>query len=119
METFGERLHQLRKKKGLSLEALAKHFGLGKNATSSWETGKSKPNADDLVILAELLETTTDYLLRGVEKIEENEKKFQKLYMEALEKNNKLQEQLIDYVTNKNTLLKNDSIISYEGELAN
>lgn len=38
----------------------------GRNVISNWVNGKAKPSADDLVLLAEALETTTDYLLRGV-----------------------------------------------------
>lgn len=80
MENFGDRLRDLRKKKGMSLEDLANIFEIGKSATSSWELGKSKPNSDDLVKLASILETSPNYLLLG-----HDEK-----YYEMLERENEL-----------------------------
>lgn len=99
METFGERLNLLRRKKGWSLEYLASFFGVSKSATSSWEIGKSKPNADDLVKLSELLDTTPNYLLLG--KVEENK------YSELLLKYNAAHEELAQYHRNEIAQLKN------------
>ena len=87
MEDFGTRLNYLRKQKGLSLEKMGILFNITKNATSSWETGKSKPNADDLVKLAELLGTTPNYLLLGSE---------DKREMDNLREANALKDQIIE-----------------------
>lgn len=99
METFGERLRHLRKKKGMSGEALASHFGLGKNATSAWETGKSKPTSDDLVKLSELLNTTPNYLLLGTS--DDNQ-----YVIEILKKLNVANEMIIQYERERNSQLK-------------
>ena len=69
MEHFGNRLKQKRKAKGLTQGQLAKLLGMEKhNAVSNWENSISKPSADDLEKLSEILETSTDWLLKGVEK---------------------------------------------------
>lgn len=68
MDTFGKRLIELRKSKGLTQTDLADYFGkAGKATISSWETDKSNPSFDELIMLADFFKTTTDYLLRGIE----------------------------------------------------
>ncbi len=57
------KLQDLRKKCGLSQEALAERLGVTRQAVSKWETGEGKPDIDNLLPLAKLLHTTVDYLL--------------------------------------------------------
>lgn len=69
MENFGNRLKQKRKAKNLTQGQLAQLLGMEKhNAISNWENDVAKPSADDLEKLSEILETSTDWLLKGVEK---------------------------------------------------
>lgn len=115
MKNFGDRLRELRKEKKMSLEKLASYFGLGKNATSSWETGKSKPSSDDLVILAELLETTPNYLLLGVSD-RYNQVVVEKSVWEAKEAEIAYLKTIIS-LQDKNSQLKNTDIIFNERQL--
>lgn len=59
---FSKRLKKLRKEKGLSQDALAKLCNLNRVAICQYENGKSSPKIPTLLILAELFNTSVDYL---------------------------------------------------------
>ena len=61
--TLSEKLQNLRKAAGLSQEQLAERLNVTRQAVSKWETGEGKPDIDNLLPLARLLQTTVDYLL--------------------------------------------------------
>ena len=65
--TLGEKITDLRKKRGLSQEELAITLGVSRQAVSKWETMEAKPDTDKIVALAEFFEVTTDWLLRDIE----------------------------------------------------
>lgn len=58
-----EKIYTLRKKAGLSQEALAERLGVSRQAVSKWETGESVPELSKLVLLAKTFGVTTDWLL--------------------------------------------------------
>ena len=60
---FPQRLKQLRKEMGLSQKSLSEHLGVTQQAVGKWETCRSSPDPATLARLAELLETSADYLL--------------------------------------------------------
>lgn len=60
---FSERLRALREDKKMSAAQLAGAFNKSEGAVRMWETGRSKPDADTLIKLAEFFGCTTDYLL--------------------------------------------------------
>ena len=61
---FGNRLVELRKKAGLSQEAVADKLGISRQAVSRWETGEASPDTDNLVALADLYGCSLDELVR-------------------------------------------------------
>lgn len=63
--TVGERLLELRKKKGLSQEELANVVGVSRQTVSKWEVGESTPDFDKILPLCEVFEITSDELLTG------------------------------------------------------
>ena len=65
--TFPERLRTAREHCGLSQGDLAKRSGLQPSAISHFETGTRKPSFDNLRLLADTLDVTTDYLLGRVQ----------------------------------------------------
>lgn len=65
METFANRLKTLRKENQLTQQELADKVGTNRVNITKWETGRTKPNLDDLTILAKVLRTSTDYLTSG------------------------------------------------------
>lgn len=63
--TVGERIQDLRKKKGYTQERLAAHLNLSRQAVAKWEQNACEPNLDCLVAMAELFEVDLDYLIAG------------------------------------------------------
>jgi transcriptional regulator with XRE-family HTH domain len=65
--TVGERIKEQRTQKKLTQTELAKLVGLTYIQIGRYETGKSNPSADVLNRLAQALDTTTDFLMKGTE----------------------------------------------------
>lgn len=59
---FPERLKQLRQKKGLTQQEIAELLGVKRNTYSDWENGKTEPNFETLLKLADLFEVSLDWL---------------------------------------------------------
>lgn len=66
-ETFGERLKNLRKEKGIGQIELAKQIGVGKSVISLWEINKCEPTLGKLIALSKYFNVSIDYLA-GLEK---------------------------------------------------
>ena len=64
---FHEKLQELRKKKGLTQEALAQALYVSRAAVSKWESGRGYPNIDSLKAIAAFYSVTIDELLSGDE----------------------------------------------------
>ncbi len=58
-----DKIYELRKKEGLSQEALAEKLGVSRQSVSKWETGEATPEVTKLVAISKLFGVTTDYLL--------------------------------------------------------
>lgn len=63
--TVGERIQNLRKKKGYSQEELATHLNMSRQAVAKWEQNVCEPSLDCLTSMAELFEVDLDYLITG------------------------------------------------------
>ena len=61
--TLGERLKYNRTKADLTQREVNKKTGINYKTLSNWENDVSKPSPDDLIILANTYNVTTDYLL--------------------------------------------------------
>lgn len=64
---FPDRLRKAREYRGLNQAELAQKAGMQPSAISHFETGNRKPSFDNLRILADSLDVTTDYLLGRVD----------------------------------------------------
>lgn len=62
---LGKRIKQLRKEKGLTQKELANQIGSSHAQLNKYESGLNTPPLDRLLLLAEILETSVDYLLAG------------------------------------------------------
>ena len=62
-ETFGKRLYDLRKEKGIGQVELAKQLGVGKSIISYWEKDLSEPKMSNIIAIAKYFNVTSDYLL--------------------------------------------------------
>lgn len=62
---FAARLKALRKQKGFTQKELAQRINANHPQLNKYESGLHTPPLDKLVLLAEVLETTVDYLITG------------------------------------------------------
>lgn len=80
---IADRIQHLRKSKGLSQEELADKIGVSRQAVSKWESEQSTPDIEKIILLSDYFETTTDYLLKGIEPANEFEKKWSAMVFSA------------------------------------
>ncbi len=66
MNTIGERIYDIRKKRNLSQGELADKLDVSRQTVSKWENNMCLPEVEKLLQLSEALGVTTDYLLKGV-----------------------------------------------------
>ena len=64
---IGQRIMDLRKKRGMTQEHLAEVLGTTRQAVSKWESGKSAPDLDYAIAMGKYFGVSMDYLLLGVE----------------------------------------------------
>jgi len=65
---FGERIQDLRKKKGYSQGDLAGYLNMSRQAVAKWEQNVCEPNMDCLISMAELFDVDLDFLITGKSK---------------------------------------------------
>lgn len=65
MSVFAEQLKTLRKINGLTQKELAEKLKIKQNSYSDWENGKSEPNIEMLVRIADYFDVSLDYLMGG------------------------------------------------------
>ncbi|WP_270245609.1 helix-turn-helix domain-containing protein [Lactococcus lactis] len=63
MSVFAEQLKTLRKINGLTQKELAEKLKIKQNSYSDWENGKSEPNIEMLVRIADYFDVSLDYLM--------------------------------------------------------
>ena len=73
---IANRIQHLRKTKGISQEELADKIGVSRQAVSKWESEQSIPDIEKIILLSDYFETTTDFLLKGIEPAQGLEKKY-------------------------------------------
>lgn len=80
--TIGNRIRSLRKELNYSQEYIAEQLNVSRQAVSKWEKDISKPDTNNIILLANLLNSTVEYIASGKkENIEEvyNSKEKKKL----------------------------------------
>ena len=65
IKNVGSQIAFLRKNKGLTQAELGERLGVSFQAVSKWERGETLPDTAVLLDLAEILETSVDYILTG------------------------------------------------------
>ncbi|AJI26274.1 helix-turn-helix transcriptional regulator (plasmid) [Bacillus cereus] len=64
---LGSQLKRFRESKSFSQEDVARKVGVTRQAVYKWESNKSYPDIDNLILLSELYEVTIDELIKGSE----------------------------------------------------
>ncbi|EOP60219.1 MULTISPECIES: helix-turn-helix domain-containing protein [Bacillus cereus group] len=62
---LGSQLKKFRESKSFSQEDVARKVGVTRQAVYKWESNKSYPDIDNLILLSELYEVTIDELIKG------------------------------------------------------
>ena len=60
--TLGEKISDLRKRKGISQEKLAELLDISRQAVTKWESGKGNPDTENLIRLSEIFGVSLDEL---------------------------------------------------------
>ncbi len=63
--SVGERISDLRKQQNISQNELAKSLGVSRQAVSKWENDLSRPDTQNLILIAEVLQTEVEFLATG------------------------------------------------------
>lgn len=71
---LSEKIKELRKARGLSQEEMAERLHVSRQTISKWEKGLSAPNADYLILLADLFEISVSELLGTSENKQDTDK---------------------------------------------
>lgn len=79
MNNIADRIQHLRKSKGISQEELADNIGVSRQAVSKWESEQSTPDLEKIIKMSDFFGVTTDYILKGIEPIEDKEQKSKEL----------------------------------------
>lgn len=66
MRDIGKNIRTLREKRGMTQEALAEALFVTRQTVSNYETGKSRPDIEMLVNIAQVLETDVNQVLYGL-----------------------------------------------------
>lgn len=72
--TLGERLYEMRRKKGLSQEQAGEALGVTRQTVSKWETDQSTPDFDKIMPICELYGISPDELVTGSAKSDDSSK---------------------------------------------
>lgn len=67
MTTFGEKIKDLRKEKGITQKEMAQALSVTVSTLSHWECDYQEPSFKDLALLANYFDVSTDYLLGVME----------------------------------------------------
>ena len=67
MKTFGEKIKELRKEKGLTQKELAAKIGQAQSTIFYWEQDKQKPDIYSLKKLCDLFDVPADYLIGRID----------------------------------------------------
>lgn len=81
---MADRIQYLRKAKGISQEELADKVGVSRQAVSKWESEQSTPDLDKVITMSEYFDVTTDYILKGIEPVADNDIKSSELTSKIL-----------------------------------
>lgn len=67
MNELGKRIKELRVEAGLTQQALAQKLGVLQHTISSYEHNIKRPSLETLILMADIFNTSTDYLLGRVD----------------------------------------------------
>lgn len=89
MDSFGKRLENLRESHDYTKKDVSLKLGFTANVYGAYERGERRPTLETLIKLADMFDTSLDYLIRGKHQTSlENNSQFEIKIMHILEKYN-------------------------------
>lgn len=94
LDSTGSRIRYLRKRAGLSQEAIAAMIYVSREAFRDWELNESQPGCDSLIALAKCFRVSVDFILGidganvRLDRLTEDEAKAVTMLVQAMEKAN-------------------------------
>ena len=118
-QKMGEFLKNLRKEKGLTQEELAEKFYTSSRTVSRWETGKTPPNLNTLIELADFYNVDIREIIDGERKEnsmdKETKETLQKVAKYAEEENQRLNKRLINMLIASGLMLTLSALLCTNG----
>ena len=118
-QKMGEFLKQLRKEKGLTQEELAEKFYTSSRTVSRWETGKTMPDLNTLIELADFYDVDIREIIDGERKENNTDKEtketLQKVAEYAEEENKRLNNRLSNMLIASGLILTLATILCSSG----
>ena len=74
-KSLGEVIKRYRTQRKMTQEFVAESLSVSRQAVSKWESEQSTPDIEKIIIMSELFEVTTDYILKGIEPVSMTNKK--------------------------------------------
>lgn len=68
---LADKISNLRKQKGWSQEELAYQVGVSRQAVSKWESAQSIPEIEKILLMSQIFEVTTDFLIKEEYEVED------------------------------------------------
>ncbi|MBQ9912671.1 MAG: helix-turn-helix domain-containing protein [Clostridia bacterium] len=65
MNTLGERIYELRTRKGMSQGNLADSLDVSRQTVSKWENNQSVPELDRIIAMSDIFGVSVDYIVKG------------------------------------------------------
>lgn len=81
---LGERIAALRRRAGLSQAELAQRLQISASAMGMYEQGRREPSADTLVAMARELQVSTDFLLTGKIRTEQEDEDMARMLISSI-----------------------------------
>lgn len=98
---IGEKLVELRKRRGLSQQEISDKLDVSRGTYSLWETNKRRPELDSLIAIADFYGVSVDYILgRNTETAAAS--RFDDPMLDLPEESRKSVEEFIEFVRKKN-----------------
>lgn len=84
MANVGKNIRTMRNKKNMTQDDLAEELFVSRQTVSNYETGKSNPDVDTLIKIAEILETDVNILIFGIPTPPDKKREYRRLAVSAL-----------------------------------
>lgn len=99
--TFGRKLKQARKARGMTQRELATAIGAKHNSISNWENDQNKPDPDVIELICGVLEISPNYLLASSQDDISSVEREMLMKYRAISKRNVPVKEIIDYILDK------------------